>query len=107
MVRIRKMMQLCRNCQDVKYSSVVRIIKRNIYLSVDSRATQLACELHVGAQHEICNMQVSGIVPPLPLGIRIHARNPKIAEVPDAKHVVCEGFLALANEARSDANWLP
>jgi len=83
------------------------MIKRNIYYTFDSGTTQPMCDKHVGVQHAICNMRVSGIVAPLPVGIGINARNPRIAEVRDPKHVEREGLSTLANEATSDNNSQP
>jgi hypothetical protein len=51
-------------------------------------------------------MQVRGIVTPYFSDIRIYARTPRITEVPDPKHVVPEGLLALAEEMRPEATLL-
>jgi hypothetical protein len=47
-------------------SSMVRMIKRNIYYLLIAGQRSLLAISKVGAQHAICNMRLSGIVAPLP-----------------------------------------
>jgi hypothetical protein len=59
------MTQSCRDSQDVKISSVVRMIKRNIYYLLIAGQRSLLAISNVGAQRAISNMQVRGLVAPL------------------------------------------
>jgi hypothetical protein len=72
------------------------MIKRNIYYLLIAGQRSLFAISNMGAQHAICNMLVRGIVAPgLLLGGDQCAHLPG-SEVPEPKHAVREGLLALA-----------